>query len=98
MEDKGRSYDPVHGLLESAGRSCCQRIANKENSFKLHTFMLSHAALRGCGRYLRLIIVLKGRTALLCIPSIAGLVVILVTMCALGHSCLAQLQDLGCYP
>lgn len=82
MEDKdGRLYDPVHGLLESAGRSCCPR-ANKENDFKLHTFMLSHTALSGCGRYLGLIIVLEGRTAFFRIPSIAGLVFILVTIAA----------------
>lgn len=54
----------------------------KENGFKLHTFLLSHEALRSCGRYFGLIVVLKGRTALLRILSIAGLVVILVTNAA----------------
>lgn len=93
-EDKdGRGYDPVHGLLESAGRSCCQRRANKKEvkGFKLHTFMLSCAALSGCGRYLSLIIVLEGRTTFFRIPSIAGLVVILVaiaTALALGRCAL----------
>ncbi len=54
----------------------------KENDFKLHTFMLSHTALSGCGRYLGLIIVLEGRTTFFRIPSIAGLVFILVTIAA----------------
>lgn len=45
----------------------------KENDFKLHTFMLSHTALSGCGRYLGLIIVLEGRTTFFAFPVLPAL-------------------------